>query len=444
MNKTEEIFIDAYRRALDRGGRTDRGTVDGNGPYKGITAAEWRRVLALADSHQVYPMVFESIYPGLDAAVRKTRLFEKGYKKAVELTCGQARMTAEFLKLYQFLAERGLEPIVMKGIICRSLYPEPEQRASSDEDLLVPEDAFAEYHEALIDYGLRVALPGCDVEHDHEVPYCSSCLYIEVHKQPFEPGSKACGELNRFFGNAEERKIRISAYGVPLAAMCHTDHMSFMLCHSYKHFLYCGIGIRPVSDIVLYSMAHIGQIDWGTVAERCREIHAYDFAAALYKIGQKYIFPERFPEELAGVWGTERIREDALLRDILKGGVYGASSEDRMHSANLTLGAVEDIKSGKKMSALLRILFPPGGNLRRRYPWLMKAPFLLPAAWLHRICTYSVDNVLRGREGRRAAEAIRIGNERVRLLRRYHVLEEGKKDVNPLRRLLKKFRYRRF
>lgn len=437
MTKIEEYFINAYQGALNRADWTENRESDRDNLHREISNAEWRGVLALAESHCVYPMVFESIYAESDKAARKTRSFENGLKKAEKLTCNQARMTAEFLKLYQFLAKRGLEPIVMKGILCRRLYPNPEQRPSSDEDLLVPETEFAEYHKAFIDYGLEIAFPGCDAERDHEVPYCSSRLYIEVHKQPFPPYSKAYGDLNRFFADVGERKIRTSVYGVPVTSMGHTDHLFYQLCHAYKHFLYCGIGIRLVSDIVLYSMTYIEKIDWGTVTERCREIHAYDFAAALYKIGEKYLFPERFPEGLAGLWGTKAVREEAILTDILKGGILGASSEDRLHSANLTLGAVESSKSGKRMSAFYRTLFPSAESLRGRYPWLRKLPFLLPAAWLHRLFVYSADSVVHGRRGHNATEAFRIGNERVALMRRYHMLEERKREPGPLKRIYK-------
>lgn len=437
MTETEKIFLDAYRRSLQSGRPADKGMINEDGSYCDITPAEWRRVLAIAESHCVYPMVFESIYAESDKAVLKTRFFERGLKRAEELTCNQARMSAEFLKLYQFLAKRGLEPVVMKGILCRSLYPNPEQRQSSDEDLLVAETEFAKYHKAFIDFGLELAIPDCDVERDHEVSYCNSHVYIEVHKQLFPPDSKAYGDLNRFFTNVWDRKIRTSVYGVYITSMGHTDHLFYQLCHAYKHFLSSGIGIRLVSDIVLYSMVYTDKIDWETVIERCREIRAYDFAAALYKIGQNHLFPERFPEELAALWGTDMVNEEALLLDVLKGGVLGASSENRLHSANLTLGAVENAKSGRSTSALYRTLFPSGESLKGRYPWLRKMPFLLPAAWLHRMFVYSADNVVHSRGGHSATEAFRIGNERIALMRRYHMLEERKREPNPLKRVYK-------
>ena len=427
MNHTEKVFLEAYSCAL-QGTRCNR--------LRELSGSELREVFRLADSHRVFPMILQSMYPegaGKDAS----GYVQKSIQKAESLTCGQALMSAEFLKLYRFLRKRNLSPIVMKGIICRSLYPEPEQRSSSDEDLLIPEEMFRAYHKALTEYGLKLAELEKDIYKEHEVPYCSSQVYIELHKKPFPPDSKAYGDLNRFFTDVWERTIRLQIYGVSVTTMSYTDHLFYQLCHAYKHFLNCGIGIRLVSDIILFSVKYGEQIDWELVTNRCREIHAYDFASALYRIGAKHLLPECFPKILKDVWQTENIDERELLSDILEGGVYGTSSEDRLHSSNLTLGAMENARTGSFSPVLLRTLFPSFNSMRGRYPYLEKIPFLLPAAWGHRLFTYARDNAKNGRGSNQASEAVRIGNERVALMRRYRILEETEKKGSPLKRLYK-------
>ena len=325
----------------------------------------------------------------------------------------------------------------MKGIICRSLYPEPEQRSSSDEDLLIREEEFPAYHKALTEYGLKLAEPDKDIYEEHEVPYCNSRLYIELHKKPFPPASKAYGDLNCLFEDVHERTVRQTIYGVPIRTMGYTDHILYQLCHAYKHFLNCGIGIRLVRDIVLFSMTYVDQIDWTLVAAKCREIHTYEFISALYRIGEEHLFPEEFPLGLAEMWQTGSADEAGLLEDIVAGGVYGTSTEDRLHSSNLTLGAVENARAGSRAPVLLNALFPSFSSMRRKYPYLKRMPFLLPAAWIMRLSAYARDGILHGDNGNRASEAVRIGNERVALMRQYQILEQGRKDRNPLKRLYK-------
>ena len=148
MKGTEKRFLEAYRSALR--GKYCRGLA-------GLPESELRRIFRLADSHRVYPMIAGSLCLAGEGGDGAPAVMRKRIKKAEDLTIDQAKMTAEFLKLYRFLEKQGLSPIVMKGIICRSLYPEPEQRSSSDEDLLIREEEFPAYHKALTEYGLKLA-----------------------------------------------------------------------------------------------------------------------------------------------------------------------------------------------------------------------------------------------------------------------------------------------
>lgn len=428
MTEAEERFLKAYSSALN--------SAEYSG-LKSLSTAELRKVFSLADIHSIFPMIFEAVYDQLSNSVIDTRFYKNNIKKAADLTCAQARMTAEFLKLYRFLGSKGLRPIVMKGIICRSLYPNPEQRSSSDEDLLIPAGQFEEYHRALLEYGMEPALPDLDIYKEHEVSYCNSKVYIELHKTPFPPESKAYGDLNRFFEDAEQHKITEMIYGVLVCTMDYTDHIFYQICHAYKHFLNCGIGIRLAGDIVLYSMTHIEKIDWKTVTDRCREIKAYDFVSALFRIGDIYLFPDRFDDRLKQIWNTEETDEEELLKDILAGGIYGTSSNDRLHSSNLTLHAAEQSKTGSRSSALLYTLFPSVDIMKNRYPYLHRFRFLLPCAWIQRIISYAFSSLFHKHSGNNATEAMRIGNERVALMRRYHILEEKKKHGSLLKRIYK-------
>lgn len=437
MTKAEVKFLAAYRYALSGGQSTGNNSNIIDDFDSDMTISEFHQVMTLADSHHIYPMIFESLYFGTRMIGERSIKYKHALIKAEKLACGQAIMSAEFLKLYQFLSKKGLDPIVMKGIICRDLYLKPELRPSTDEDLLIPEAEFSKYHNAFIEYGLRPAMPQLDFAQEHEIPYRNSQVYIELHKKPFPPESKAYGDLNRFFMDVWEHKTTVEIYGVPITTMDNTYHLFFLLCHAYKHFMNCGIGIRIVSDIVLYSMKYIDQIEWDKIAKQCRDIKAYDFIAALYKIGEKYLFPETFPEMLVYVWNTADVNEKALLKDILTGGLYGTSSEDRLHSSNLTLYAVQNEKTGRQSSTLLMTVFPSYNKMKKRYSWLRKYPMLLPAAWLHRIASYSSNNVLRAREGHKAIKAMRIGNDRVALMRQYRILEENREGITVPKRFLR-------
>ena len=42
--------------------------------------------------------------------------------------------------LFDKMRQNGLTPLIVKGIVCRDLYPNPDLRTSNDEDLYIPRD----------------------------------------------------------------------------------------------------------------------------------------------------------------------------------------------------------------------------------------------------------------------------------------------------------------
>ena len=105
--------------------------------------------------------------------------------------------------------------------------------------------------------------------------------------------------------------------------------------------------------------------------------------------------------------------------------MYGASTLSRKHSSGITLEAVEKEKENSTGKASWRrLFFPPAAELRERYPYLKKHPYLLPAAWVQRAFRYLG---LRNGADNSAAQALKIGRERTQLLREYGLVG-GAKD----------------
>jgi hypothetical protein len=313
--------------------------------------------------------------------------------------------------------------LVVKGILCRELYPQPDHRPSSDEDLLVMPSQFSLCHQILTEQGMHTQVSSAQLENDYEIPYRSSTspLFIELHKHLFPPESEAYGDLNCFFANAFENAEQETVDGVPIATFSPTAHLFYLIVHALKHFLHSGFGIRQVCDIILYANARGDQVDWMVLMEQCRQIRAEYFAAAIFRIGQNHLVfdPEKahFPQQ----WQQLQVSEENLLRDILLGGVYGSASMSRQHSSNITLDAVAASKQNRKANnALLGSLFPPARKLENRYPWLKTHPWLLPIAWIGRILHYGVES--RRSADNRAKDTLKIGSERVALLEEYGII----------------------
>ncbi|WP_277258123.1 nucleotidyltransferase domain-containing protein [Merdimonas faecis] len=389
----------------------------------GLDAEEWAEFFRLSQHHQILPMVYDAVYSCPAFRTCPEGLMQTVKGQVIRQVMMQSRKTGEFLQLYQKLAEAGLTPLVVKGLVCRSLYREPDYRASGDEDILIPAEQFPECSRIFAENQMLPAEPDKDPEKEGEVPYykAGGALHIELHKELFSSESDAYGSLNDFFKDAFVRKIQKEIQGIPVYTLCHTDHLLYLILHAFKHFLHSGFGIRQVCDIVIYAGVYGKEIDWEAVLEKCRSIHADVFAAALFDIGEKYM---EFDPGKAGYpdsWSQLKTDGTELLEDILEGGVFGDSSMSRKHSSNITLQAVSESKRGKKAKAsVLQSLFPDRRYMERNYSYLKKHRFLLPVAYLSRIGKYLKET--RQSKGNYAKASIEIGSRRVDLLKKYKII----------------------
>ena len=390
----------------------------------GMSADDWRSFFRLCQYHQILPMIYDTVYdcPAFAAFPQQEMQAVKG--QVIRQVMVQSRKTEEFLLLYKKLLGEGLTPLVVKGIICRNMYREPDYRCSGDEDVLIPKEQFGKCSELFLANGMKMLNPEADPQKEGEVPYykAGGALHIELHKELFASESEAYGDLNGLFEGVFERAIQEEVQGVKIYTMSHTDHLLYLILHSFKHFLHSGFGIRQVCDIVLYAETYGADIDWNYILESCRGIHADVFAASLFDIGRKKLNfdPERtnYPES----W--KRLEADGtdLLEDLLAGGVFGDSSMSRKHSSNITLQAVTEAKKGKKAGkSLLYSLFPDRRYMEKNYAYLKSYPFLLPAAWASRIRKYLKET--KQVSGNEVRASIEIGNRRVDLMKKYKIIQ---------------------
>ena len=122
MKQYQALFLQILRAAI-------------HGEYITESIPLSRDLLELADRQYVLPMICETVHPSVSA---KGGLFIYYKKIAVDSTVLQYVKSKEILPYYSALVRNGLHPLVVKGMVCRQLYPHPEERLSVDEDILIP------------------------------------------------------------------------------------------------------------------------------------------------------------------------------------------------------------------------------------------------------------------------------------------------------------------
>lgn len=412
MTDTERKLLEALRCAI-RGEKL---------PWTPQTEAALPSLMRLAQTQVILPLILEACCG--EAEPEPARRVLSAYRlEARRQTLAQAQRTGDFLLLYRELGRRGLRPMVMKGILCRSLYPQPEQRPSVDEDLWIRPEELTAYHIALTELGLTTKEPPMPGQLPEEVTYVDPArgLYLELHLRLFPGETEACRGLDRLFEGAWDRTSTLEYAGQTLLMPSPTDHLLFMLCHAYKHFLFGGIGIRQICDLALFGKVWRDRIQWDRIRDACDGESIALFAGALFQIGAQYL-----GLEAPAVFRDAQPDLEPLLEDVLSGGLYGMNDINRAHSSRITLEAVASARQGKRRKGFLAAVFPSRKSLEGRYSWLNSYPWLLPWAWTLRIGTYLMRRDPRGASNPSAVDptaTIRIGTKRVALLRQYGIVK---------------------
>ena len=391
--------------------------------YK-LTEQEWQNILQLSDEQKVLPLVLETASKTIKPGDKKFLSFRG---KAYITVTRQIIQTNEFLTLLLHAQSQGLDPIVLKGIICRELYEKPFLRLSVDEDLLVSPEQLEAFHCFLLNEGLYSDNPVEDdtrqVAATTELSYHkeNSPTYIELQKTIFDPDSAVFGRFNELFPNLSDHTMRVQIEDVSVCTLESGYHLLYLILHVFKHFVYSGVGIRPLCDIGLFAQHYADEIDWNWLRDSLEKVGVFYYARALFRIIQLHLMPNAPFYDRIEDWELSAVDVEPLLEDMLASGLHGASSMMRLHSSNMTLEAVKAKRLRKR--SVLSTVFPPLTNMRSRYPYLKKAPFLLPVAWAQRILHY-LKETHRSSRGTvsESAESIRLGRERVKLLEKYHII----------------------
>ena len=411
--KIETLFLSILKDALHGEATED---------FQSLSMEEWEKLFQIAQKQSVAPMIYQQIFP-MPAFRQADPGFQNFWKMNTLQEAGnQARCSALFLMLYDKMRQNGFTPLVVKGIVCRDLYPNPDLRISGDEDLLIPREQFARMDEFLLKEGfVRENLDEGKEYQEVGYHHLGNGLYLEMHMDLFAKESGAYGHLNDLFTEAFDTSVIVNIQGTDVHTLNPQLHFLYLLCHSLKHFLHSGFGVRQVCDMLLFAQHYASDIHWTELIKLLRENQMYDFSMNLMNIGVEHF---GFTWDDIAVPKPDDVEFDSLplLNDMLDGGIYGKSDADRVHSANITLNAAENEKASAA-SGILASLFPDKDYIQTHYPYTKKWKILLPVGYVHRIGAYLLKrkSAPKNSSGKSSTQ---IGMERVRLLEKYKILDK--------------------
>lgn len=382
-------------------------------PDRELSEAEWEELFALTREQKLQSLFMEAVYGCLE---EYPELKKREGDVSRYLAMRQMRQDMTLARLYPVLQSKGFTVLPVKGLLCRSLYPQGELRPSGDEDLLVPPEQFADCCRCFRELGWKAEKEGED-EGEAELAFNSpdGSLHVELHQYLFDPDSRLFKPLNDGFRDCFSRRRSYAADFVTVEGMSPHDHMLYLFGHAFKHFIHSGFGLRQLCDIGLWAERYEEDIDWPRLWQQLEEFRALPFACAVLQTGKNKL---GLAEGVSLPKSVSPETCEGLLADLLQGGVYGNADASHSHSATLTLRAAETGKAG----GLLPTLFPGKDRLTGQYPVLKKHPALLPAVWLHRLGRYGTRLITEPR-GNSAGESVKIAGQRLELLRQLEVIQ---------------------
>ena len=376
-------------------------------------------IYKMSEIHHVVPMIYNVAY-NEDFFKECDANFQAMFKSsAFRYIFSQIQRTNHFLEVYKKLSEKNIKILVFKGIIFRNMYNNPDDRISSDEDILIKKEDYEKVKEFFLSEGFEF------IDKGEECAYFSKStgLCIEVSTSLFSHESKAYGHLNKLFEDVFEKSIKINIDKIDILTLSHEQHLIYIVFHNMKHFLTGGFGIRQVADFSKYIETYGEYINWEKFWSDLKDLNYDTFALNLIEISLKYLgFNDdkiTYPDNITSFDELKNsqkyyINSESLINDILDAGVFGASTMDRKHTALMTLDAVED----KKKSNRLKAVFPNVNYLKDNYTYLQKYPILLPVAWGQRILSY-----LKKNKTSSYINTMELGKQRIELLKEYKIIK---------------------
>ncbi|MFR7991470.1 MAG: nucleotidyltransferase family protein [Lachnospiraceae bacterium] len=130
MNRQTENFLNLIRAFL---WNTEVNVAD----------PDWNALFHMANIHNLIPAIYDAVYKLPCFSQAPSHIQKKFQESALYQSSVQFMRTQEFFTLNDEFQANDLHPRVLKGLICRSLYPQPDLRISCDEDLWIRKDCRA-------------------------------------------------------------------------------------------------------------------------------------------------------------------------------------------------------------------------------------------------------------------------------------------------------------
>ena len=371
MNTTEKQFIDLLSNSI-------RNEVC----KKKYDNVDWNELMNLSRKHKIEGLIY--------SALNKAELLEnidedkvKDLKKEVFFTgVTQISNMSKLEIVFNEFSKENVPVIVLKGLVVREYYPQPEQRSMSDADIFVKAKDLNKSKKILIDLGYTEV----DAEASHHIKYIKSGYpMIELHWHVMKRDGFS-DELDLFEDDMWDRTIEVNVKGAKVLSLGYEDLALHLCMHMAAHLAASGFGVRQIADLVLLVEKKGHLIDWTLFINKAEEFGFKKFIIIMFKICN-ILFSMDIPKEMAVYKIDDEEMFESLISTIFDGGVYG-KKDMASNFANQVAFNYKGKDSNATIGAIrryFRFIFPSIETMSDKYSYARKIRILTPIAWIHHL-----------------------------------------------------------
>ena len=388
----------------------------------------WRDILLLSEKHSLAALTYSALSrlekkPDGETAEK----WEHAYR-----VCVHADIQQEFAweEIKERFSEQRIKFLPLKGILLKSLYPEPAFRSMGDLDILYEEKNFEKIKTLMRESGYEYRTESAGS--NHQIFFRPPVTTVELHRALLNDTSP----FAEYYKDAWRRALPTAEPFV--CRLSREDEYIFLLIHGHKHFSGAGSGVRTVLDFWLYLKRYGKELDRKYIAtelSRAQEIARQSAASHAQEIARQSALPH--VQEIARQSASPSIQETSQtaksenLRNTDPETAFNpfeeaasdmivetaAETEAPLEEFEKTLereislwfsaenptpdetgvallsdgvyGRIEKLWERKlqekgKFKYFAERLFPPYKVMKQRFTLLEKLPFLLPFFWIWR------------------------------------------------------------
>ena len=372
MNNAQKQFVDILSAGI-RGKSADK-------VYDNV---EWDEVIDLADKHKVEGIIY--------LALRKSKLISNIGEEKISLLKQKAAITgitqsrhiSGLSTVLNKINERNIPVIVLKGLVVREFYPQPDQRSMNDADILVHEGDVEKVKQLLIDMGY-VYLEDHKASHHialvhHKYPF------IELHWNLFKRDGFS-NELEHYERLIWRRAIKVNVGEAEVLSLSYEDLALHLCMHMAAHLAATGFGVRQLCDLVLLVEHKGDEIDWNSFIMKARMYGFEKFSKIIFLLCNK-LFNMEAPKEINIKVVNNKKYVSALLDEIFEAGVHGKKEMANQFATQVAFN-FEEKDSNATLGAInryFRFIFPKIDDMSDKYSYAKKVKILAPIAWIHHL-----------------------------------------------------------